>query len=618
MKRNNNTKTTQSYRPVSNHCDTPGIVFWSATAMFGLMSMTLLELCSSHYLTKLEEMSYFGQGEWYWHLCMESPGGLVDWAASFLTQFFYYPWLGASLLTTALCGLAILAAKSFGLKGWTRLGALALPALMLLFMLMPGYLVFTAKTPGFAWTGVLGFAASSAIVWIFRSLSHPFMKLGFLVVCTGLYPLFGFYALFGVWLCIVNQCSSCQRWWIAVGGLLLIVCVPQVYFYFAESHTLLSHLYTMGVPRMAEDTQPLMYCYLGAVILMTLWSAAPLFSAWSDRHQRVSMAVGVGVLAFSLGGVPLLRYTDANFSTELAMDEAMRNGDFARALEYAAANEETPNRAINLLTHASLLQLGEAGDRMFSFRMGDRPYNTPYVGHGLRMVGARPVYYYFGRINDSYRWSMEDMVEFGPKVEYLRYLSKIALLNGEYELAKRYLHKLGRTAFHRDFAQKYMDYAHHPDKMDRDPEFAKIRPLTYFADNIGGDAGMIETYISHTTAGMAAGSDALVELSLQFNLVQKNIAGFWARFSNWLATHPGHALPKHYQEAAILFSTLENEVDWHELDIDPQTASRFDRFMDMARQNAGFSEEYNSQAFSPQFGDTYWYYYFFVNNLKTT
>lgn len=77
-------------------------------------------------------------------------------------------------------------------------------------------------------------------------------------------------------------------------------------------------------------------------------------------------------------------------------------------------------------------------------------------------------------------------------------------------------------------------------------------------------------------------------------------------------------LPVHYQEAALLFSALENEVDWHRFAIDPEIAARFERFMTKARQNSNYSEEYNREAFRKDFSDTYWFYYFFINDLKTT
>ncbi len=114
---------------------------------------------------------------------------------------------------------------------------------------------------------------------------------------------------------------------------------------------------------------------------------------------------------------------------------------------------------------------------------------------------------------------------------------------------------------------------------------------------------------------MEGGPRELVELSLQFNLVRKDIAGFWPRFMLYARTHD--RLPRHYQEAAVLFSALEQQVDWRRFDIDPEVVRSFGAFMEMARRNSRFGDEANREAFKPVFGDTYWYYYFFIKDLKT-
>ena len=108
----------------------------------------------------------------------------------------------------------------------------------------------------------------------------------------------------------------------------------------------------------------------------------------------------------------------------------------------------------------------------------------------------------------------------------------------------------------------------------------------------------------------------MVELSLQFNMIRKNIPDFWPRFMLYARTHD--RLPRHYQEAAILFSTLEGKVDWHQFNIDNDVSASFAKFMNLANQNSRLSEDANREIFRPMFGDTYWFYYFFTKGLKTT
>ena len=38
----------------------------------------------------------------------------------------------------------------------------------------------------------------------------------------------------------------------------------------------------------------------------------------------------------------------------------------------------------------------------------------------------------------------------------------------------------------------------------------------------------------------------------------------------------------------------------------------------MAQKYSKMPDESNLETFRPEFGDTFWYYYFFVKNIKTT
>lgn len=587
-------------------------------AIFALSSIVLLMTgAGAPYLRKLEDLSFFMGGQWFFNHCMSVPAGFIDWIASFLTQFFYYPWLGATIFTAALIGLWALTSATFRLPRNLSPAAIVPSAMMLLFALMPGYLIYMSKTPGFIWSGVIGFSFSIAATAVFRASRRPLVRAIIIIICTFTYPLFGFYSLLGAGLCAVDEICNRQRriWWIAITGVALAVVIPQLYFYLFESHAMLSHIYTAGIPRMAADFQPLMLTYW--ITIGTLIFMSALFHSGRKTTQPKSAGyISAAIFAISVISIFVCRFRDANFETMVAMDIAISDGDNSAAIRKARELKEEPTRAVEMLTHAALFHRGDAPDSMFTFPQGAAEYASPYPFLALRLSSAHSLNYLFGRLNDCYRWCMEDMVEYGYKTEYLRYMSKCALMNGEYNLARRYLRMISGSMFHSGEAEKYLRYADNPELIGNDPEMASIKPLTAYDSQLGGDSGLIEHYISSNVAALAGGPPALVELSLQFNMKQKDIAEFWPRFMLYARTHD--RLPVHYQEAALLFSALENEVDWHRFAIDPEIAERFERFMTMARQNSNYSEEYNRKAFHKDFSDTYWFYYFFINDLKTT
>ena len=107
----------------------------------------------------------------------------------------------------------------------------------------------------------------------------------------------------------------------------------------------------------------------------------------------------------------------------------------------------------------------------------------------------------------------------------------------------------------------------------------------------------------------------MVELSLMCCLITKQLDGFWPRFLALMPVWQGN-IPVHYQEAALMVAQLQGGIDITGLPIDPQVRQRFERLVEASAQMGDSAS--NAYSLRPEFGDTYWYYYFFVEGLKTT
>ncbi len=590
----------------------------ASVAVFVIVAVILTAVADNAYMHKLDELNIFMAGSAYFRECMSLPGGLLNWGGSFLTQFFYYPWVGSLLLISVLVGLWLVVNRCFGMP--RRLFCLAsVPSVLcLLYVLSPGYVVYTIKGMGFAFLMPLGFMVSVTLYGLYIRLGKAWMRtlLALVAVVVG-YPFFGVFALFGVVLCIVGELLRYRSYWPAAVALAAAIGYPYAYFYLAETHLSLERIYVSGLPY---------YCGYGphlnritALIFVYIAVMPFIFrrpAGASSKPRRALIGSGA-VFAASMLALVGMRYNDENFRVTLEMDRAIEARRYDEARKYYRELKGEPTRAIVLLNHIALTHQGMAGDSLFAHKTAAADYNVPDKGfQAMRVCAAQAIYYHFGRIYDAYRWAMEEMVEFGPRITYLKLMTKVALLSGETELAKRYIDKISRTTFHKDVAGKYLAYAKNPALMKDDDEFASIAPLRAYASNIGGDSGFIESYLISNIVALDGGSDELVELSLQFNMVQKNIGAFWPRFIRYASTHKH--LPKHYQEAAILFSNLENKIDWRQFNIDNDVVQRFQSFMKLAQSNIDKSNEQNREIFSLDFSDTYWFYYFFISGLKTT
>lgn len=600
--------------------------------LVGMCCCVLLFIGIAHYLTayynynfmlKTEEQSLFlFTSEFFWE-CMQRAGGLLTYGGCFLTQFFYYPQLGSILYIGLLLLIVFFTIKAFRIP-WSFFPLAFLPALMLLWSYTNlGYLLFVLKSPGYVFSNPLGVLVSLAAFWGYRSLRTWPMRGAFILLYIALsYPLFGFYTLFAGLLCIIYELITCftrekegRIYPVLMAGT-AIALVPFIYFVQIYTRMLESDIYKTALPRFyfneLERELWMPFVFLFALLL--------LFIAFHWIKPGKKMVIWCACASFFLFGISVWKvyqnsYDDENFRVELEMDVAVSLGDWNRVLDAASRLEGEPTRLIVMNTHLALQKLGLAGDKMFQYKNGSQPYDTPRPNRYLRVLGARPLYYHYGDLNFSYRWCMEDAVENGWRVDYLKTMAKCALLNKEYPLAQKYINALKNTLFHTEWAAKYEAYVKDPELSHGDAEFSGIRPYAEFSDVLDGDGGMIEVYLLNNFAMMEGGPVELVEASLQCNLILKNIERFWPRFFHYIRVHD--RIPVHYQEAALLYSYLERRVDVSRLNFDPQIVTRFRELIKLSEEFANKGEEYCKVAFAPSYGDTFWYYYFFVKGLKT-
>ena len=73
-------------------------------------------------------------------------------------------------------------------------------------------------------------------------------------------------------------------------------------------------------------------------------------------------------------------------------------------------------------------------------------------------------------------------------------------MNGEMDLARKYLTELKDAPFRGDFVEKYSAYIDHPQKMEEDAEVQGIKRLMNYNNLLDGDAGLIEVYLLNSFA----------------------------------------------------------------------------------------------------------------------
>lgn len=585
---------------------------------FSVLSLYLLGVELKPFLIETAALTPFYTTTSFIADMLSVPCGFVGYIASMMQSCFAMPWLGASLLTLLLVALAESMRRVFKVSAaWS--GLCLVPSFMLILNYTEvGYMLWLVKTPALAFTIPLGLLISiglTAIAMVFHKL---WIKLVLIVLYATvgywLFGLFGLLACLFVVLPMIAETIRTRQWKhlsIILGILLLALVLPRVMYGQGLFTMRVQDIYVAGLPDYIwNDAERYLYYPALVAIAFCLLLSTTLFT------QKNIVCLIASLTGMIVAAICLFNYTyrDSNFFDTLEQKQALEQGDYERVLDIARTAETPPTRIQVMLTREALWQTGQAGDKMFAYPDGDTPCNSPRQFQYMRLLCGRLFYYLEGKVNYAYRWCMEDMVEYGRRPDYLCYMTKCALVNGEWKLADKYLDALDHTLWYKDFATKYRTYVTDHSLVAKDKEMSAIKPLLRYNDVLDGDGGLIELFVLNSYAYSNGGSREIVERALMNSLIIKNLDNFWYRFMALLPGWNGH-IPVHFQEAALMVAQLQGGVDTSKLPIDNAIRERFVQLVEKSGQNGDNAS--NAYLLKPEFGDTYWYYYFFVQGLKT-
>ena len=631
----------------------------------------------SEYLWKVQELNLFLDTPLFLKQQMVSSGWLLTWLGTWFTEFFFHPWLGVTLLCSWWAVLMFVLSRAFRVPPRWALLLLVPVAMLLLSDVSLGYWIYYLKLRGHFFAATIGTTIAVAAVWLYRMIaaepsasgskdaaapaltSHPSPLTSHLspltskispplviVLCTALlYPLIGFYALLAALLmgvlswrlhrkrvsCIIDTFAA----------LASIGILPLLYYRFVFYETNIVNIYYTGLPlfRYGEEYVAYYipyYILVAWLVLLALLSFKPI--GRQESHQSNSKTspltshlslltpdvISIFLLAGIVYGVWHFWYKDYNFHKELRMQQCLERADWNGIIAEAADQQDEPTRAIVMMRNLALFRLGRQGDEMYHYRPGAKASDTPLV---LRMtqVAGRSIYYNYGQVNYCYRWCLEDGVEMGWRVEYLKYLTRCSLINGEYRVARKYINELKHTRYYRDWALEHERFLDNDEAMHADPNFEPIFHLLCPDDQLASDNSMVEYFLMNNFANSFSEDPLYQEQVLLAALWTKDIQTFWPRFFNYATSHskPQDSnanaiphMPTHFQEAAYLYGHLEHEVDISGMPFDEKVKNDYEEFMAMAQRYQGMSEEQLRPIMYPRFGKTFYYEYFLVRNQK--
>jgi hypothetical protein len=590
-----------------------------------LLLIAVALLCfESDLLWKVQQYNLFLDTPHFFREQMVVSGGFLSYVSCYFTQFFYYPWIGVLMLCGWWLLLMWLTKRTFRIAdNWTVFALVPVAALLVADMSL-GYWHYLMRLRGYFMVPTIGTTVAVAMLWAFRALPQKlWVRIAGIVVATIIgYPLFGIYALaavllMGIWAWrLTNNCT--QSAILTVVALLCIIAVPMICYRYIYYQTYFNDLWTTGLPiTNVLKNYPVFYIpyYIIGIffLLMVLFNQRSLSAKLQKPLYRWSLQ-GILVVVLIVG-VWHWWYKDENFHHELVMQHCIEQTDWEGVLEEGLKQgEEEPTRSIIIMHNLALSRLGRI-DEIFDFPFG-RKMGDPDVPYDmLNLVFSRPIFYQLGMLNDCHRRCMEDGVEFGWSVEKLQYLARCAFLSREFPAAKKAINLLRHTMYYKDWGDNIEKLLVDTRQIAQDPEMGPVSRMSHMKDALGLDEGNVEKYILNVFAYQDSREPSIQEQAVLAALLKRNPQLFWARFNGYTKLFPHGPIPRIFQEAAYLFGKTGHGPNPDLLPIDKGVKDNYNAF---AREGKKYDKQQaivGRTALYPFFGNTYYFYYYFLQDM---
>lgn len=554
------------------------------------------------------------------------PAGTLHYVSAFLAQSFYYSWAGAAVVTCQAWLIARGTDVYLSRIGASRLRILRFAGPLVLLAVYSQYVFQFATTLAFA---VALIAAS--LFLRFGPRRAVCRVLCFAVLSTILYAATGAASLLFAFLCtgarILKDRQYREGLAYAVSAA-VVPCLVGVMIWglpALEAYVELLPIH-LGVrmnepPKLMLRAVWVLYLFLPAIVgAVGLWrltlgrrmSVAKPLPVKAGRNPGKSPAPQgwsrAGALAWTLETILLAvaamtvlsSYHDARLKALFAVDEYSRQGMWSKVLD--TAKRSPPHYVICHAVNRALYHTGRLGDDMFAY------YQDPKA---LLLAGKEVLWQKvdacteLGLINEAENALTLSLAMYGERPVLLRRLARISLVKGDVETAGVYLHALSKVPFWSRQAGE--DLA----RLQNDPNLSQVEEIQHLrAVRLRKDSVAQADFISQLLAENPRNRMAY-EYAVAWLLLTKDLPGF-TRLFNTCHNAVASRIPRHYEEAILLAKALNRgTVDLSAGSIGRESQDRFTSFM-KALQPFGRDMAAARKSLRKSFGDSYFYYYFFI------
>jgi hypothetical protein len=529
------------------------------------------------------------------------PGGLLIWFGKFLSTFFYYPFAGAVIVSGIITLITIVISGIIHLSTGKKAKFLPFVVGAILFYLQTDYRFLIYNNLGLlieltvcylsiknykvlkGWVPVL-------IIPVLYFISGGFVWL-FLIPIT--IHFISYKSIQGLMKIIVLWCLGFLIFWLS-----------KEFLFFQTGKTLILFPFTA----LNTGSQSKLFLTVAAIlsfIALIAGISSRFFGKWSVA-EILETIITTSLVSVSLIVIGIHRF-DKKDDQYFHVEKLFYQNRFEEIIAYNAANPST-NYLTLFLNNIALCERDKLDDMLFNFPQSPDGKTLflkwEMVGELLKRGGY--FYYTIGMINESHRWAFENMVMKGLSPEGLKMLIKTEIINGNYEVASKYIALLKNTLFYKKEAEAFEKLINNTSEIIADRELEEKRQsrlTTDFFSITDNPYINIEKILSADSLSKKA-----FEYKLAFMLLKKNYQGIAEALPEF-GRFGYKRIPANVEEAIVTYSTLNKKKLTlpGNIQINENTRLRWNQFISVFQQYKN-NPKTAEPALRKQFGNTFWYY----------
>ena len=589
----------------------------------------IISFFSYEFIYAVEEKSLFVYDLFWLKDFLSKPSGILSCFGQFFSQFLHIPWLGTLIWVLLLVASAELTRKVYKIP--EHLSALTyIPAaIFVAYNMSIGYTFYLLNLPGYFFMPVLGYLWALLTVTVLRKTEKgAFTFTSFIIWGFAGYYIAGFYSLAGILAaCVENILSGKNRMCriLSIAGTAIPLLLAPIAFVGTTTYNL-SNGWIIGIPEKDFGIAPLKM-QLPLILAMAYLIITPFAKyLYSLSGKKILLAIQSAALVAVIAIPSIFWFRDDTFKAELGMIHSAYNlkwnetADIYDELQTKHAQDPSwqPTRVLVLLKDLALIKTGQEGERAYAFDNGSQRQNNDCVVPMSFQIG-KIMYLHYGIPGIANRWCSEEAVMFGRNYMTYKYYTMIAILLNDNRLAREYLNYLEKTLFYRKWAKEQLRLCDNPSLIAQTAPYDMILPLMCYDNLVLSDAEGCEFFLSrHFNGPRPRRATPLYDrVALFYAMESKQSDLFWTRFFLYLDSNDPSSIGRYYQEAAYLFSNVNHSATLETLPFDDRTKNLYKLFIQNASRigNNKTIEEARA-AFPVNLRHTYYFYYFYINELQ--